>query len=219
MGKHIAASPRDLARVGGVLYLITIVVGLQRGVRQGQDCRTRRCHGYRRQPQVDGVSVASRHCWSDDHGHLHRCPDIGPLCFAETGQRGSRLAGDILQFTPEQLNAMASLSLKSRAFGFGIALLFFGPFFLVTGYLIFRSTYFPRAIGILYQIGGVAYLANGFVLLLAPRFAGQIFAIIVLPAFVGEASFCLWLLIKGVNMERWKAQADGQSSRSAAATV
>lgn len=110
-------------------------------------------------------------------------------------------------FTPEQLNAMASLSLKSHALGYGLGLLLFGPFFLVSGYLIFRSTYFPRAIGILYQIGGVAYLVNGFVLILAPRFAGQIFAVIVLPAFVGEASFCLWLLVKGVNVSKWQARA------------
>lgn len=113
------------------------------------------------------------------------------------------------QFTAEQLNALASLSLKSHVFGFGLALFFFGPFFLVTGYLIFRSTYFPRAIGILYQIAGVAYLANGFVLVLAPRFAGQIFAAIVGPAFLGEASFCLWLLVKGINLEKWKALARG----------
>lgn len=109
-------------------------------------------------------------------------------------------------FTPEQLNAMVSLTLKSHEIGFGIVLLLFGPFFLVSGYLIYKSTYFPRAVGILYQIGGVAYIVNGFVLILAPGFAGQIFAVIVLPAFIGEASFCLWLLMRGVNMEKWEAK-------------
>jgi Domain of unknown function (DUF4386) len=109
-------------------------------------------------------------------------------------------------FTPEQLNAMVSLTLKSHEIGFGIVLLLFGPFFLVAGYLIYKSTYFPRAIGILYQIGGTAYIVNGFVLILAPVFAGQILAVIVLPAFVGEASFSLWLLIRGVNMEKWKVK-------------
>jgi hypothetical protein len=117
-------------------------------------------------------------------------------------------------FTPEQLNALVSLSLKSHDVGFGIVLLFFGPFFLVSGFLIFRSTYFPRAIGILYQIAGLAYLTNGVVLVLAPHFASRIFAIIALPAFVGETSFCLWLLFKGVNMEQWKAQIAAQPSES-----
>jgi len=109
-------------------------------------------------------------------------------------------------FTPEQLYAMASMSLKSHIIGFGISLLIFGPFFLVTGHLIFRSTYLPRAIGILYQIGGLAYMVNGFVLVLAPGLAGQIFSIIVIPAFVGETSFCLWLIVKGVNVEKWNAK-------------
>ena len=115
-------------------------------------------------------------------------------------------AGYLAAFTPAQLDALASLALKSHAVGFGIALLLFGPFFLVSGYLIQRSAYFPRVIGILYQVAGLAYLANGFGVILAPRFASQVFAVIVLPAFIGEASFCLWLLVKGLDMEKWTAR-------------
>lgn len=114
-------------------------------------------------------------------------------------------------FTAEQLNAMTSMSLKSHVIGFGIALLFFGPFFLVAGYLIFKSTYFPRAIGILYQLAGVAYMANGFVLILAPKLAGLSFDAMALPVFVGEASFCLWLLFKGPNAERWRAMTEARA--------
>ena len=106
-------------------------------------------------------------------------------------------------FSPEQLNAMAYLSLKTHVYGFGIALLLFGPFFLATGYLIFKSGYFPKAIGILYLLPGLSYLINGFGLILAPAYSDRIFTIIAGPAFVGEASFCLWLLVKGVNMEKW----------------
>jgi hypothetical protein len=71
----------------------------------------------------------------------------------------------------------------------------------VTGYLIFKSSYFPKAIGILYLLPGMSYLINGFGLILAPAYADRIFGIIAGPAFVGEASFCLWLLVKGVNTE------------------
>jgi len=119
-------------------------------------------------------------------------------------------AGYLKAFTPEQLYAMSSLLLKSHALGYGIGLLLFGPFFLISGYLIFRSTYLPRAIGILYQIGGLAYMANGFVLVLAPSFASQIFSIMVVPAFVGESSFCLWLIVKGVNMDKWNLRLGAQ---------
>lgn len=113
-------------------------------------------------------------------------------------------AGYLKAFTPEQLYALAYLSVKSHTYGFGIALLFFGPFFLVTGYLIFKSGYFPRALGILYLMPGLGYLINGFGLILAPAYADRIFTIIAGPAFVGEASFCLWLLVKGVNIEKWE---------------
>lgn len=126
-------------------------------------------------------------------------------------------AGYLEAFDPEQLHAMVALSLKAHVVGFGIALFFFGPFFLVTGYLIFRSTYLPRAIGLLYQTAGVAYLANCLVLVLAPRFAGLAFIAMAIPVFVGEASFCLWLLFKGVDLEKWKARTGAEASRRAAA--
>jgi hypothetical protein len=81
--------------------------------------------------------------------------------------------------------------------------LFFGPFFLVAGFLIFKSTYFPRAIGILYQIAGIGYMVNGFVRILGPSFASRTFNVVALPVFVGEVSFCAWLLFKGVEEAKW----------------
>lgn len=109
-------------------------------------------------------------------------------------------------FSPEQLYAMASLSLKSHGDGFGVSLIFFGCFCLVTGYLIFRSAFLPKAIGVLMQIAGLCYLTNSFALILAPALANRLFPAILLPAFVGEASLCLWLLVKGVNIERWEGK-------------
>jgi hypothetical protein len=108
-------------------------------------------------------------------------------------------------FTPGQLQAMTALAMKAHVFGFGIALLLFGPYFFVTGYLIFTSGYLPRPIGVLYQLAGLAYLFNGFALILAPQFAGRVFMIIAGPAFIGETAFALWLLIRGVRIERWRS--------------
>lgn len=108
-------------------------------------------------------------------------------------------------FEPEQLYAIASLSVKAHSYGFGVALIFFGCECLVVGYLIFRSSYLPKTIGVLMQIAGLCYLTNSFALLLAPTFANRLFPVILLPALVGEASLCLWLLVKGVNVEKWKA--------------
>src|SRR5712691_6101246 len=126
-------------------------------------------------------------------------------------------AGYLKAFTPEQLYAMASLSLRSHSSGFGLSLIFFGCFCLVIGYLIFRSGYLPKAVGVLMQIAGLCYLTNSFALLLAPNIANRLFPAILVPAFVGEASLCLWLLVKGVNVEKWKLQASAQPARSAAA--
>jgi hypothetical protein len=113
-------------------------------------------------------------------------------------------AGYLKTFAPEQLHAMASLSLKSHGYGFGLSLIFFGCFCLVIGYLIFRSGYLPKALGVLMQITGLGYLTNSFALVLAPTLADRIFPVIAVPAFIGEASLCLWLLVKGVNVQRWQ---------------
>lgn len=106
---------------------------------------------------------------------------------------------------PEQLYATTILSLKSFDYGFGVALIFFGCTCLVLGYLIFRSDYLPKAIGALMAIAGLCYLINSFALILAPHVANLLFPAILLPAFVAEASFCLYLLVKGVNAEKWNA--------------
>ena len=122
-------------------------------------------------------------------------------------------AGYLKAFTPEQLYAMASLSLKSHGYGFGVSLIFFGCFCLIVGYLTFKSGYLPKAIGVLMQIAGVCYLTNSFALILSPAVANRLFPAILVPAFIGEASLCLWLLVKGVNVEKWKEKASGWRSK------
>jgi hypothetical protein len=51
------------------------------------------------------------------------------------------------------------------------------------------------------QIAGLSYLINSFALILAPSLANRLFPAILVPAFIGELSLCLWLLVKGVNVE------------------
>src|SRR5690349_21922282 len=120
-------------------------------------------------------------------------------------------------FSPEQLYAMASLSLKSHGYGFGVSLLFFGCFCVIIGRVIYRSGFLPKAIGALMQIAGLCYLTDSFALVLSPAFANRLFPAILLPAFVGEASFCLWLLTKGVNVQRWKERASAADRLSGGA--
>ena len=107
-------------------------------------------------------------------------------------------------FNPHQLQALTYLSVKAHEFGFGIGLIFFGVECLILGYLIFKSGFLPRVLGILIQIAGLCYLTNSFSLILSPAFAGLLFPYILFPAFIGELSLCLWLIVKGVNVSKWK---------------
>ncbi len=110
-------------------------------------------------------------------------------------------------FEPDQLHALAYLSIKSHGYGFGVGLIFFGCVSLVLGHLIIRSGYLPGVLGVLMQIAGVCYLTNSFALLLAPTVANMIFPAILVPAFIAESSLALWLLVKGVNVPKWEERA------------
>jgi len=107
-------------------------------------------------------------------------------------------------FEPRQLHALAYLPIKLHGYGFGVGLIFFGCECLVLGYLIVRSGFFPKILGVLMQIAGLCYLVNSFALLLSPALADRLFPLILVPAFIGELSLCLWLLVKGVNVPKWK---------------
>ena len=106
-------------------------------------------------------------------------------------------------FAPNQLQALASLSLSLHEYGFGVGLIFFGVSCLVTGYLMFRSGYFPRTLGILQAMAGVCYLINSFAQLLFPSLAAKMVPAILLPAFIGELATCVWLIVRGVNISKW----------------
>jgi Domain of unknown function (DUF4386) len=115
--------------------------------------------------------------------------------------------GDILASTWEA--TLSFLAIRLHGYGFGIGLLFFGVACLVRGYLVFRSTYFPRTLGVLLALAGLAYLVNSVALLLAPAVAATLFPAILAPALVGEGAFCLWLLVKGVDQSAWERRPVG----------
>ena len=109
-------------------------------------------------------------------------------------------------FTPQQLQALSYVSLRTHDYGFGVGLMFFGVECLVVGYLIFRSGYLPRMLGVLMQIAGACYLTNSFALIVSPALGSKLFPFILLPPFVAELSTASWLLLKGVDVTRWAAR-------------
>jgi hypothetical protein len=106
-------------------------------------------------------------------------------------------------FKLEQLQAMALLSLNLSAVVAAITFVFFGCYCILIGSLILRAKFMPRIIGAFLMIAGSAYL-----LYLSPQYAATLFSHVVMPAgMLGEGSLILWLLIFGVNSQRWRQQA------------
>jgi len=81
------------------------------------------------------------------------------------------------------------------------SLVFFGPYCLLIGYLIFNSTFLPRFLGVLMACAGLGWLV-----FLSPL-AIHLFTYLKVLGFLAEVSLMLWLIMKGVNVQRWKEQA------------
>jgi hypothetical protein len=106
-------------------------------------------------------------------------------------------------FTADQLQALVLLSLNVHESGINIAQIFWGLWLFPMGYLVFKSRFLPRILGILLMIGCFGYVIQSFAAFLFPAFKVNI-------AFFtgwGELLLPLWLLIKGVNVEQWEKRA------------
>ncbi|MFT6878262.1 MAG: hypothetical protein ACJAZF_004393 [Granulosicoccus sp.] len=108
-------------------------------------------------------------------------------------------------FDTDQLHALALLFLETHQYGVYIWGLFFGLHLLALGYLILKSGYFPKAMGILMMIGSVGYTSESLAAIASVD--NSITRLVVIAflvvAVVGELSFTFWLLIKGVNVNEW----------------
>ncbi len=103
-------------------------------------------------------------------------------------------------FNSNQLQAQVMNFLDSFNYTWLIGLIFFGMHLYFLAYLIIKSDYIPKILGVLLFIASVGYLADSFASFLLPNYKNyqEIFLLIVLvPGIIGELSFCLWLLIKG----------------------
>jgi hypothetical protein len=112
-------------------------------------------------------------------------------------------------FTAKQLQALALLFLNLNVQAGSIALVFAGPFQILTGYLIFRSTFLPRILGVLIALAGVGWL-----IFLAPPLANYLSTYIEVLGVLGEVPLMLWLLVMGVNDRRWFEVDSATSLRS-----
>src|SRR5205807_9572375 len=91
--------------------------------------------------------------------------------------------------------------------GAGVALEFFGFYALLTGYLIVRSTFLPRILGVWSALAGVGWLT-----FLYPPLGYRLFLYLAAFGFLGAIALILWLLAFGVNEQRWKEQASAAAA-------
>ncbi len=104
-------------------------------------------------------------------------------------------------FGTDQLHAQVMLSLDAFSYGWQIGYVFFGLHLFVLGYLVFKSGYIPRILGVLLIIAGLGYLIDSFAIFLLPNYD----AAVGLVTFVGELIFMLWLLIRGARIPEMKS--------------
>lgn len=102
-------------------------------------------------------------------------------------------------FNAAQLQALALLLLNVNAQAASIALAFFGVSTFLNGYLIFQSNFLPRILGVLSMLGGLGWLT-----FIYPPLGNQLFLYILPVALVGSLSQIVWLLAKGVNVDKWR---------------
>jgi hypothetical protein len=121
---------------------------------------------------------------------------LAPLLVLTAGSALSAL-------TQQQLQALAYTFLKLNGLGFDTTLVFFGLWCVLTGYLIVKSIFLPRILGVLLVIDGL-----GWMMFMSPPLGHYLFLPIAVACGLAEFPLQLWLLIFGVNNERWKAQAE-----------
>jgi len=231
-------SPRLKARVAGVFYLVTIVAGLfaevfVRGklIVSGDALAT--AHNvvgaenlYRYGFAADLVGTAGYIVVTlllyDLLKPVNRSLSLLAAFFslvgcaigglASLGQLGALFflggAHYLSAFNSVQLQAMAYLSIKFHAQGYLVGLVFFGFYCLLIGYLVFKSTFIPRIIGVLMAIAGGGWLINSFASFVAPDLNFTLAAI----TGIGELALTLWLLVMGVDAEKWREVARRSAS-------
>jgi hypothetical protein len=98
-------------------------------------------------------------------------------------------------------------ALELHLWGVNVALIFHGLYCFLIGLLVFRSAFLPRMLGLLMALGGLTWLTD-----LSIPLTDHLSPYNVISGFVGEGSLMLWLLVIGVNGQRWNTQASAEAA-------
>ena len=184
MTEHIEeAAPRLKARIAGVFYLLTMLTGAFAAFASGN------LFVYR-----DAFNLAASGCYVAVtllfYGLFRPVDASLSLIAAIFSLVGCSLSAlGLYHLVPSPINSVNPLVL-------------FGIYCLQIGYLIFRSTFLPRALGLLIALGGLGWLTFA-----SPNVANYLSPFNLAPGILGEGALTVWLLVFGVDPERWRRQA------------
>jgi hypothetical protein len=170
-------SPRTTARIAGVFYLLTILTGASGLLAAG--------------PLRSAILLASTVCYI-----------VVTVLFYRLFRAVSRNISALAAVFSLVGCILSILAFFRPDLSHTNPLVFFGCYCLVIGYLILRSTFLPRILGALMALGGLGWLTFA-----SPALSTYLFPYNMLPGVVGETALTVWLLVAGVNVQRWQEQA------------
>jgi hypothetical protein len=177
--RAVEASPRRKARIAGVFYLLTFVTGALAAFATGK------LFLYR-----DAINVAASACYV-----------VVTLLFYglfKPVDASLSLIAAVFSLAGCALSILGLFHLVPSPIRSVNPLVLFGVYCLLIGYLIFRSNFLPRILGVLMAIGGLGWLTFA-----SSSLASALSPFNLAPGILGEGALTLWLLVMGVNAERW----------------
>ncbi|HKW63167.1 MAG TPA: DUF4386 domain-containing protein [Candidatus Acidoferrum sp.] len=177
------ASPRRRARIAGVFYLLTILTGAFAAFVSGKLLLYSEAANLTASACYVAVTILF-------YG-LFRPVDASLSLIAAVFSFAGCVLGilSVLHLLPSYISSVNPL-------------VFFGVYCLLIGYLIFQSTFLPRILGGLMAFGGLGWLT-----FISPDVANYLSPYNLAPGILGEGALTVWLLVFGLNAQRWKEQA------------
>lgn len=117
-------------------------------------------------------------------------------------------AGYLETFSAAQRESLAMLAINAGGVGLELFSMFYGVGAIILGYLIYRSEYLPWVLGALLAVSGGAFVARTFATVLAPAYASPL---LLVPVGIAWLALTIWLLVKGVDAQKWQQHMDASN--------